>query len=377
MNFYSLNGSKIDTDNLFEHNPTYERFENISNTQNKSTNLDNAIEEDDEKFASVPTTKSKATDSTYQCSDGYAVKGQNFGKVHTDSNLEDCKKMCVDAGTNCIGFNFNTKNNVCTLKKNASSLKNTEPTTTLCIKKSAGEAGCKVNKNQSGNIKAFNELDSIFNQTDEQEKQGEQGEQEINGSNQNDQTNSNGDYPMKVPEMQSNNDTNTDVNTTDMTVSESMKKETEKSKANMGNEPSGVYVDLDCFMKNINVLQNRTDNMMIDLSLLLSNIKTCSYVKKTNQNDKSIDNNKMNTSQLIDKITSKINIPEPDVVKLKNVKADVLVTGGNDGTSGQILEVVREPFATETNSKSYNWNYQDLVMIAIIVVIIYLLIFRK
>src|SRR3990167_3874554 len=102
--------------------------------------------------------------------------------------------------------------------------------------------------------------------------------------------------------------------------------ETAKKDSNMDNNPPGIYVDLDCFMKNINILYNRTDNMMIDLSLLLSNIKTCSYVKKTLGNFKSEigSKDKMDSNQLLEQISSKINIPQPNMVKLKNVKADIL-----------------------------------------------------
>lgn len=155
--------------------------------------------------------------------------------------------------------------------------------------------------------------------------------------------------------------------------------EVETNNSNMGNNPPGVYVDLDCFMKNINVLQNRTDNMMIDLSLLLSNIKNCSYVKKTSSDSRPQINNEMNSQQLIEQITSKINIPEPNTVKLNNVPANVLVSNNNSNTPAQVLEIAREPFTTDTDSESnsYNLYFKDLVLVVIIVVIVYLLIFRK
>lgn len=387
MNFYSLDGSKIDSNNLFENktNYVYERFDNLqSQNQNISTSLDNDIDEDDnnEEFASVPTTKSNATDSSYQCSDGYTVKGANLGKQFKNSTLANCKEMCANAGNDCIGFNFNTKNNVCDLKKNATSLMNSNPSSTLCIKKSAGNANCKVNNNkQKESPKGFNELDSIFNEQSNSQ-------QTIPGSTQdslNPTNPSNPNYPMEVPTTETPNDTN-DMDMVEQTPeSENQNLGTNSNnsnmEANMGNNPSGVYVDLECFMKNINVLQNRSDNMMIDLSLLLSNIKTCSYVKKTSSNPNSkLPKDKMNTSQLINQITSKINIPEPDTVQLKNVKADVLVTDGTSSSGSQVLEMAREPFSTDeknTNSKSYNWSYQDMLLVIILIVLICLLIFRK
>jgi hypothetical protein len=395
MNFYTLDGSKMDSNNLFENKQIYERFDNINTQQKNSSSLDNAIDEDEE-FASVPTSKSTATDTNFQCSDGYAVKGSNLGKEFKNSNLNDCKAMCVSAGTDCIGFNFNTKNNVCTLKKNASSMDNNN-NSTLCIKKSAGNAGCKVNtnanqNNNSDSVKAFNELDSIFNEqtnptnpTNPTNSSNPTNPTDNNQQNQNiipgstpnsmkptstSDSNMKPTYPMEIQAIETTNQ-NTNAET-------EMEMEGEKMLGpNMGNNPPGVYVDLDCFMKNINVLQNRTDNMMIDLSLLLSNIKTCSYVKKTTSDHKlSSKNKKMDSKQLLDQITSKINIPQPDTVQLKNIKADILISNGTNSPS-QILELAKEPFATDPETKSYNWDYKDLVFVVIIVILIYLLIFRK
>ena len=140
MNFYTLNGSKIDSNNPLEDNKIYERFDNV---KNKSSLLDDHIGEDEnfssDEFANVPTSKSSATDKNFQCSDGYAVKGSNFKKEFNNSNLEDCKKKCTDAGNDCIGFNFDKNKKVCVLKKNASSMNNNN-NSTLCIKKSAGNS---------------------------------------------------------------------------------------------------------------------------------------------------------------------------------------------------------------------------------------------
>ena len=386
--------------------------------------LDDAID-DSEEFASVPTTKSNATDNNFQCSDGYNVKGTTLNKDYNNVSLADCKNMCTTSGTDCIGFNYDNSKKVCTLKKDASSLMNANSSSTLCIKKSAGNANCKVinNNNQTvdNTIKAFNELDSIFNnQTQPEYNQtnnmptgnmptgnmptgnmptgniptgnmptgnmptnnmptgnmptGNMPTGNIPTGNMPTGMNTSNEYPMPIPSITVNKDIQMEMETE--TNSNSSINE---NKPNMGNNPPGVYVDLDCFMKNINVLQNHTDNMMIDLSLLLSNIKTCSYVKKTSVDSK-VSPSKINTTQLIEQITSKINIPEPDVVKLKNIKADILVTEPNSNSPSQLLEVSKEPFESSTKSKttkSYNWSYQDLVMVVILVILIYLLIFRE
>lgn len=450
MNFYSLDGTKIDSNNLFENKLIYERFDN---TNKLSSSLDNVID-DNEEFVSVPTTKSSATDNNYQCSDGYNVKGTTLGNDFMNSNFVDCKKMCESAGTACIGFNFDTSKNICTLKKDASSLMDSQQSSTLCIKKSSGNTNSKV-----GDNKAFNQLDSIFNnQTQNQLPTNTMSPgtvppvsntygisatgSTVSASNLNTQdinsinfgtssispnsfstsgispnnttipgfstsgissvsimvpgantygtpstnpvasgpntsvnlptnTVSKSIYPLEIPSINVNTKSNDSV---PLSETKSANTSTNPNMPNMGNNSSGVYVDLDCFMKNINMLQNHTDNMMIDLSLLLSNIKTCSYIKKTSSSSSVSkgSSNKMDTTQLINQISSKINIPEPDVVKLKNIKADILVSDNS-----QILEVTKEPFSSNTEVKSNEWTLKDFVLVVILIVLLLLLIFRK
>ena len=414
MNFYSLDGTKTDSNNLFENKQLYERFDN---TPNLSSQLDNMIYNNHE-FTSVPTTKSKATDNNYQCSDGYTVKGNTLGKEFKGVSLNDCKNMC-GASNDCIGFNYNTSKNVCTLKKDASSLMDTNKSSTLCIKKSAGNSNCGVNNSKSDDNKAFDELDLIFNNNSNKNQNniptgnkpisnkltgnkpindiptGNKPFSDIPTGNKpfSDMLSSNQNYPLEIPYVDTGFSDDINVFTEIMPESVSnqqnnVNQPNNVNQANMGNNPSGVYVDLDCFMKNINVLQNHTDNTMVDLSLLLSNIKTCSYVKKTSTNSNILSgsnistetnltssnnsSDKMDTNQLINNITSKINIPVPDVVKLKNVKADILVSNNNS----QIFEMTKEPFDSESKSQSSNWSSQDLVLLIVLVILLYF-IFRK
>jgi tRNA G37 N-methylase Trm5 len=124
--------------------------------------------------------------------------------------------------------------------------------------------------------------------------------------------------------------------------------------------------------------------MMIDLSLLLSNVKTCSYVKKNSNmpNKESIKlekQEKMDTPQLVNQITSKINIPKPDTVTLKNVKANVLVANSNSNSTypAQLLEITKEPFVSDSNSSNFGFGDFLIVIVTIIVIILlYLLIFE-
>ena len=177
---------------------------------------------------------------------------------------------------------------------------------------------------------------------------------------------------MEIPNVQIENNLN-------MVKSNTESEMTNSNIGNMGNNPDGVYVDLNCFMKNIQVLQNHTDNMMIDLSLLLSNIKSCSYIKKSKKvnvlnqsNSSNIDSN-----QIVNQITSKIYIPQPDIVKLQNLKANLLVSNsGNNTNSVKVLEVTKEPFESNSSNQS-DWSYYDFIKVVILVIILIFLIFRK
>lgn len=519
MNFYSLDGSKTDN-NLFKDTQIYEKFDNLSPQNNQN-----------EPFAGVPTTKSNATDSNYQCSDNYSVSGTTFGSVINGTTLESCKSECLNSNTNCIGFNFNTSNNSCTLKQNATSLMNSTPSNTLCIKKSAGNKNCKVGKKNS-NESAFGELNAIFANTPEhynskmesnmesnmksnsnkqleemiknyynmpsseqksllsnlsrvtniapetinqnipkliefintedtpnynliasvkqlglsqQKSNPEQkilttpsqlpipsesemsltklvtGFSKLNSQEQTQLVNTLSNYSGVTPEyiMKDLNMISNAINTGQIsnagiynkiqTLSESHNQlnqyypmnipKIEKSETNLKNKlhmesemesgmiheennvnngHDGIFVDLDCFMSNIDVLKNHSDNMMIDLSLLLSNIKSCSYVKKSKKSNKTNDYSDQTPEQIVNKITSGIQIPSPNTVKLQSMKSNISVEGTETKSQGQVLGIIKEPFeSTESHNKKNDWDYYDFVKVMILVVILLLLIFRN
>jgi hypothetical protein len=91
--------------------------------------------------------------------------------------------------------------------------------------------------------------------------------------------------------------------------------------------------------------------------------------------------NSQNAKQVVNQLTSKIDIPKPNIVSLKNVKTDVFTTGTNSKQkigSGQVLEVIQEPFTTHSEStNNSNWSSYDFLKIVILVIILVLLIFRK
>ena len=517
MNFYSLDGSKIDND-LFRDTQIFERFDNLTNPNNQN-----------ELFAGVPTVKSNATDSNYQCSDNYAVAGSTFGNIINNTTLDACKSECIGSNSNCIGFNFDTSNNKCTLKQNATSLMNSAPSNTLCIKKSAGNKNCKIN-NKITNESAFNELHAIFANAPEQIKEkiesvmknpshkqleemirnyynmasSEQSsllnnlsqitnvppetinqnipkliqfvntedtpnynlisavkelgmlqqktnpeqkiltttsqlpipsESEISLTNMvskfsnlssqeqsqliNTISNYSGvspeyvqkdmgiisnaigtgqignagiynkilnlrnnmnehnmlpNYPMNIPkvenlmgEMRMGMEMGMEMES-EMNIKDKLEK--------IKKDQDGIFVDLNCFMNNINVLKNHSDNMMIDLSLLLSNVKSCSYVKKSSKKS-NIDLGKQTPEQIVNNITSKIEIPSPDIVKLQSMNSTTSIPSANLTSHGQVLGIIKEPFDSETNTKNNDWDSYDLIKIVILVIILALLIFRK
>ena len=451
MSFYSLDGSKVHND-LFDNKQIYENF--------------NGVNEDVESFGDVPNSSSNATDTAYQCSDNYAVSGTTYGNTIFKSNLAACKTECLNAGNNCIGFNFNSSDNSCTLKQNANSLTNSSPSNTLCVKKAAGGKNCKIkNTSTSTNEAAFNELNSIFKPYLMEETHKPYLMEETHKPYLMDETHKEIHSPScnignvsldsespiinliskinKLPQPEQNEviqklyNPNYVLNTVVkeqpypllipkpevLTNKIEQRPETEYKQiinsCNVGNNYDSIYVDLECFMNNINVLQHHTDNMMIDLSLLLSNIKSCSYIKK-NQKSNTFSSASLNESMnnfgsgnngtngtslshaenIVNQITSKIDIPQPDIIKLKNLHASIVVTNPSEqyGT-GQFLQITKEPFKSlqeyntiptlvsenyyttvpETSSlnSSEIWSGYELLKVMVLVIILIILIFQK
>lgn len=389
MNFYSLDGLK--SNELFQNNnPIYENFANVMSS-NVLTSSTHGSLSNNELFAGVPTTSSTATDSDFQCSDNYAIDGTTIEQKE-QSSVNACKKACYEAGTNCVGFNYDTSNGICTLKQNASSLNNTAPSNTLCVKKNAGDKHCKTTQNSTSNESPFDKLNAIFatnssentyQSQSNQENQKQQGNKK-NQKGQETKTETNlSQYPMGIPKPE--NMINGEIQPEVETNQEKLQKN--KQEMNV-NERPGVFVDLDCFMNNMQSLQNHSSNMMVDLSLLLSNIKSCSYVKKIhpNQNKKTDKNSsELLPAEILNQITSQIQLPEPELVKLKNIQANLLVSqGSNSSGIGQLVGISKEPFATEELEKPRtipqtlsDWFSNDYFKVFILVIILLLVIFRK
>ena len=118
-----------------------------------------------------------------------------------------------------------------------------------------------------------------------------------------------------------------------------------------------IYVDLNCFMNKMQNFSSHSDNIMIDVNLLTSNIKSCAYVSKTDEISK------MNKPQgnLVDQITALIDIPKVESIDLDKLK-------------------IRENFEQVENKNSqnnFNLFSSDLIKIIIIILIMYMVLFRK
>ncbi len=314
MNLYDLYETKNNSTCTFN-NPLYEKFDNTQNL------LDNQI--DDIDNINIPIAKSFATDNNYQCSDEYNIKGNTINNTFDNliQNIIDCKNNCM-SDNDCIGFNYDNAKKKCILKKNVSSFTNTPPNTTLCIKKSPIDTDLKI---------------------------------DINTANITDTTNTK--YPLKIPSIvntiEIQNDTLTQPEIQQSTQPEiqqstqpEIQQSTQPETNNINNEP--IYVDMNCFMKNIKSLQNHTDNMMIDLSLLMTNIKTCSYVKKP-QTSQSVQLTSIETET----VNKNINLP--------------------------IQSTMNNTIESFTNSKQsifpiFGIKYQNLILIIILIILIYLLV---
>lgn len=324
MNFYSFDNSDI-KNNLFQDNQLYEKFDSDMDRirQNDNNNLDI-----DEKFAGVPTTSSIATDSQFQCSDSYIISGDNHGSTIIDTSLDNCKELCNKSGGDCVGFNYDKNVGKCTLKKNVEYMPLSNNNNLLCVKKSSSsDLSCSYNNNDNNNDNTSITKDEIKTEKIQNES----------------------NYFAEMEYKPVNN----------RTIKKTLTK------------PS-IYVDLNCFLKNIEVLKNHSENTLIDLELLTSNIKSCSYIKK--KPNLFFDETQSNvrtgeTDELIDKITSKIEIPQPSTVKLYNVPANVLMAS-EPKQMGSIIDV--EPF--ENSNKS---NYNDNIKIVILVILlVYIMIIR-
>jgi hypothetical protein len=142
-----------------------------------------------------------------------------------------------------------------------------------------------------------------------------------------------------------------------------------------------IYVDLACFMEKMNSLRHHSSNMMVDLSLLTSNLKTCSYVKKiedpkspSSLSKDSSPNSSNKNDELISNVAKSLTMPKPDTVKLINQPATILMTTGSSNPLENNLTLgVRETFENVNNNDNRTLIWLVIVIIVIIILLFFLL----
>ena len=107
-----------------------------------------------------------------------------------------------------------------------------------------------------------------------------------------------------------------------------------------------IFVNLQCFMKDMQVLQNHSDGIMVELPLLLSHLKSCSFVRKRRGNvalRKRLRNRLKNSGHKLTKAEKaeirseiettmgekKMKIPKPNIVKLQGDDVETFETDSN------------------------------------------------
>lgn len=139
---------------------------------------------------------------------------------------------------------------------------------------------------------------------------------------------------------------------------------------------STIFVDLPCYMSKMNNLSAHSDNMMVDLSLLTSNLKSCSYVKKTPE---------LSSGSIFSSSTQNEQgnlMPQQDMIKVSNVPAKVLVTSNspNKADNNLVVGLTRESFdvVNETlNNITYGWWDTFYVKLIVLLLILYVVMNKK
>jgi hypothetical protein len=127
-----------------------------------------------------------------------------------------------------------------------------------------------------------------------------------------------------------------------------------------------IYLNLDCFSNNLKSYYNDSKNTMIDLDvdLLMSNIKSCSYIK-----DDKVLNNDMNEPEinLIDILKSDLSYDE--------VFKKLGVENTNNKELFDVSSEINNISKPEGDNELIN-NFNQLIIIIIIIIILTYLIFR-
>lgn len=359
MNFYSVDGSSYD-------NQVYQNFNNMSIETFENTEYNN----------------SSISDEQYQCSDKFGINGENIIGVH-DISVDACKKSCIH-DMNCMGFDYDNDKKNCNLYKSVSSLDKSNPNGFFCVRKD-GKPCDNLKVMEPKQMEKFSE-DKIYKSVYEDllNKYSEKLDSLRTLTEQNDFLTSRfSELQDELKNLDGRFDENKmlskevleNKNLANLIKSENdnlkneiknfnIKEKELKDELEKKCEKENIFVDLECFLTNMDNLKNHANNMMIDLGVLISNIKSCSYVAK----NKDYVNIKMSESKptdvALDALIGNIKVPKPEEVNLPGV---------NDKRGGDN----KESFGNIDPKFDFKWFSSDLLIVIVIVFILYFIIFQR
>ncbi len=365
----------------------------INNYEENNDEEEYINEEEDNKEDNI---KNKFKDfGNYKCGYPFKVKGKliKSKKIAKNKDSDKMWNTCVDEclkDDKCVAFGLNNKFTVCKTYSDVESITNNKSKTNFtCVKKINGTR-CEVplgtipmpkteeelnydnnnikpksDSNSNSNTKmtkgknacALAQLDLLFDTiTGYKEKKEEDLDEDLEETEEIDEI------------IYNNTNNNTNNNTINNTNNNKVIIESETQpiqqpqqilpEHSISKPQQKIYVDSDCFMKNMQNLKNNSNNFMLDLSLLTSNIKSCAYVAK-NEPVPPMMSTINPTTNLVDQVISKIEIPKPSTIDLNKKEG---FESMNNSTNTDIFDRL---FSS------------DLLKLIVIIVIIYFLIFTK
>ncbi|AYV80082.1 MAG: hypothetical protein Gaeavirus8_13 [Gaeavirus sp.] len=378
-----------------------------------------------ENFEGMPSISSRHSDGSYQCSDNVSITGNTAFVSNSANTLSECKSVCQEQGGNCIGFDFNNNNNSCTVKNSVSDISNVRNGNVMCIKRKAGS--CKINVDPQTEVEQiFNSQNESMNipglpqQIAESTSQAEassisetaMGPSGYSGGGSNNWNGGGGSNNWNGGG--GNNNNNNNWNGGGNRHNNNRSNRGEKCK------PDTIYVDLPCFLNKMESLRDHSDNLMIDLQLLITNLKSCAFIRKNRKRssrsgglnpsdpDDPDNNNNNNNNNSSGSVVAPIQpfVPPQDTIHLFNAPASVLYTDdpNNSRYSGMVVGSTREPFqdvastafqeeirTLEKDSKTHyiptksqrevdhleeNYNKTYYVKIAVLVLILLIIVYK-
>jgi hypothetical protein len=325
-----------------------------------------------ENFESMPPIDKQNSDNSYQCSDNVQITGNAIGSSIAGSTLSNCKTECKSEGS-CVGFDFDNSSSSCTLKNSITDLSSIKQNNVMCVKKTS--SACKVTPQTD----PATEAERVMNSENTEQEQ---------------RSNPNGPLPpgvvappsggMTNPPIQSEKTTNPLLSTP--TPTKQIPQPTAPEKSGKCKSDT-IFIDLPCFLSKMDVLKNHSDNLMIDLQLLITNLKSCGYVKKaakkkspstnpfkpiSESDDASFSSQQSENSSTVSNSNVPVIMPSQDTIKVYNSQASVLYTN-NPSNNANILLGLTEPFENSEQPQSSFFASFTFKMIVLVLVVLLLM----